>query len=63
MSSIGAPVLVTGATGNVGPTKFKGYTVHAGRDQPQDEIESDTTDHIAMHKGSALTKLRKRIGR
>lgn len=40
-------------------TKFKGYTVHASRDEPQYEIESDTTDHVAMHKGSALTKLRK----
>jgi CYTH domain-containing protein len=38
---------------------FKGYTVHATRDEPQYEIKSDTTDHIAMHKGSALTKLRK----
>jgi hypothetical protein len=41
------------------PTKFKNYTVHAGRDEPQYEIKSDTTDHIAMHKGSALTKIRK----
>jgi Hypervirulence associated proteins TUDOR domain len=38
--------------------KFKGYTVHASRDEPHYEIKSDTTDHIAMHKGSALTKLR-----
>ena len=41
------------------PMKFKGYTVHASRDEPQYEIQSDTTDHIAMHKGSALTKLRR----
>jgi hypothetical protein len=41
------------------PTKFKGYTVRASSDEPQYEIESDTTDHIAMHKGSALRKLRK----
>ncbi len=40
------------------PTTFKGYTVHASSDEPQCEIKSDTTDHIAMHKGSALTKLR-----
>jgi len=40
------------------PTKFKSYTVHANRDEPQYEIKSDTTDHIAMHKASALTKLR-----
>ena len=37
---------------------FKGYTVHASKDEPQYEIRSDTTDHIAMHKGSALRKLR-----
>jgi Hypervirulence associated proteins TUDOR domain len=39
------------------PTQFKGYTVRASRDDPQYEIKSDTTDHIAMHKGSALRKL------
>ena len=37
--------------------RFKGYTVHASRDEPQYKIKSDTTDHIAMHKGSALRKL------
>jgi hypothetical protein len=40
------------------PTTFKDYTVRASSDEPQYEIKSDTTDHIAMHKGSALTKLR-----
>jgi DUF2945 family protein len=39
--------------------KFKGYTVHASKDQPQYLIKSDKTDHLAMHKGNALTKLRK----
>ncbi|CAN5631193.1 DUF2945 domain-containing protein [soil metagenome] len=39
--------------------EFKGYTVHASKEEPQYEIKSDTTDHIAMHKRSALTKLRK----
>jgi hypothetical protein len=39
------------------PIKFKGYTVHASREEPQYEIKSDKTDHIAMHKGSALRKL------
>ncbi len=38
---------------------FKGYTVHASVDEPQYEIQSDKTDHIAMHKGSALRKLAK----
>jgi hypothetical protein len=37
--------------------QFKGYTVHASKDEPQYEIKSEKTDHIAMHKGSALTKL------
>ena len=39
--------------------RFKGYTVHASPDEPQYEIKSDKTDHIAMHKGSALTRLAK----
>ncbi len=37
--------------------QFKGYTVHASEDEPQYEIQSDTTEHIAMHKGSALRRL------
>ena len=37
--------------------QFKGYKVHASKDEPQYEIKSDKTDHIAMHKGSALTKV------
>jgi Hypervirulence associated proteins TUDOR domain len=37
--------------------QFKGYTVHASADEPHDEIKSDKTDHIAMHKVSALTRL------
>lgn len=37
---------------------YKGYTHHASADQPQYEIESDTTDHVAMHKGSALRRLK-----
>jgi hypothetical protein len=37
--------------------EFKGYKVHASKDEPQYEIKSDTTDHIAMHKASALSKL------
>ena len=38
---------------------FKGYTVHASKEEPQYLIESDKTDHLAMHKGSALKKLKK----
>jgi hypothetical protein len=36
---------------------FKGYTHHATPDEPQYEIKSDKTDHIAAHKGSALLKI------
>jgi hypothetical protein len=41
------------------PTRFKGYWRHASTDEPQYLIQSDKTDHMAMHKGSALRKLRK----
>lgn len=37
---------------------FKGYLRHASKEAPQYMIKSDKTDHIAMHKGSALKKLR-----
>lgn len=37
--------------------EYKGYTHHASTDDPQYEIKSAKTDHIAMHKGSALKKL------
>jgi hypothetical protein len=37
--------------------EYKGYTHHAREDDPQYEIKSDKTDHIAIHKGSALKKL------
>ena len=35
----------------------EGYTRHASMNAPQYEIKSAKTDHIAFHKGSALTKL------
>jgi hypothetical protein len=34
--------------------QYKGYTHHASNEDPQYEIKSDKTDHIAVHKGSAL---------
>jgi hypothetical protein len=37
--------------------KRKGYVHHASDEQPQYEIQSDKTDHVALHKGSALRKL------
>lgn len=36
--------------------EFKGRTRRASPEEPQYEIKSDKTDHIAMHKSSALTK-------
>lgn len=39
---------------------FKGYTRHCSKVDPQYEIQSDKTDHIAMHKGSALKKISRR---
>jgi hypothetical protein len=39
-------------------TDYKGHTHHATADEPQYEIKSDKTDHIAMHKGSALRKIK-----
>lgn len=36
---------------------YKGYTHHASPDDPQYEIKSDKTDHIAAHKGTALKKI------
>ena len=38
--------------------KFKTYTVRASKEEPQYLIKSDKTDHMAMHKGSALKKLK-----
>lgn len=38
-------------------TEYKGHLRHCTPDDPQYEIKSDKTDHIAMHKGSALQQL------
>ena len=35
---------------------YKGYTHHASKEDPQYEIKSDKTDHIAVHKAGALSK-------
>lgn len=35
---------------------YKGHRHHASEDDPQYEIKSAKTDHIAMHKGRALRK-------
>lgn len=36
---------------------YHGYTHHASKDEPQYEIKSDKSEHIAMHKGSALRRM------
>jgi hypothetical protein len=36
---------------------YKGYVHHASTDEPQYEIKSDKTAHIALHKGTALRRL------
>lgn len=38
---------------------YKGYTHHATDEDPQYEIKSNKTDHIAAHKGTALRKLKR----
>lgn len=43
---------------HVRDVEWKGYIHHATSDEPQYEIKSDKTGHIALHKGSALRKLR-----
>ena len=35
-------------------TLFKGYLHPASKDAPQYMINSDKSDHVAIHKGSAL---------
>ena len=38
-------------------TDYKGHTRRCSDDDPQYEIKSDKTDHVAMHKGGALKKI------
>lgn len=37
---------------------WKGYRHRASEKDPQYEIKSSKTDHIAVHKGSALAKIK-----
>jgi len=36
---------------------YKGHRHRASRDDPQYEIKSDKTDHVAAHKEAALTRI------
>jgi Hypervirulence associated proteins TUDOR domain len=38
---------------------YKGYIHHASKSEPQYEIKSDKTDHIALHKGAVLRLMRR----
>lgn len=38
---------------------YKGYVHHASKENPQYEIKSDKTDHVALHKPGALKLLRR----
>ena len=40
---------------------YKGYIHHASKDEPQYEIKSDKTAHVALHKGGALRRLRQSV--
>ena len=35
---------------------YKGHVRHASEDDPQYEIKSDKTDHVAAHKDAALRR-------
>ena len=41
--------------------RIKGYVHHASREEPQYLIQSDKTDHVAIHKGKALRHIRARV--
>ena len=35
---------------------YKGYVHHASEEDPQYEIKSDKTEHVALHKGKVLQR-------
>ena len=44
----------------VSDIRFKDYVHHASKDEPQYLIKSDKTDHVAIHKGPALRRIKAR---
>jgi DUF2945 family protein len=44
----------------ISDVRFKGYVHHASKDEPQYLIKSEKTDHIAIHKGRALKRIKTR---
>ena len=41
---------------------YKGHTHRASAEDPQYEIKSDKTDHVAAHRGAVLKKIARRAG-
>ncbi len=37
--------------------EWKGYTRHCSVEDPQYEIKSDRSEHVAMHRGAALRRI------
>ena len=48
-------VIIRTITSNV---RIEGYVHHASEDEPQYFIKSDTTEHVAIHKGQALKRIK-----
>lgn len=44
----------------VSDIRIKGYVHHASKQEPQYLIKSDKTDHVAIHRGKALRRLKPR---
>ena len=42
----------------VSEIRFNGYVINATLEESQYLIRSDKTDHVTIHKGRALTRLR-----
>lgn len=43
--------------GHTGNAAYRGYTHQASENAPQQEMKSDRTNHIAIHKGTAMQEL------
>ena len=54
---VGDHVRWNSEAGHVSGRIIKGHPRRASSEEPQYEIQSDKTDHIAMHKGAALHKI------
>jgi hypothetical protein len=45
----------------VSDIRIKGYVHHSSRDEPHYLIQSDKTDHVAIHKGQALKHIQAQV--